>query len=121
QVINPFGFPFEHYDAIGAWREDDRGFPIDTRANPPIDGVPTPVNDATDLAEALADSQWAHECYVQHWIEYALGRRTAPEDAALVAELAGRSRDGELSVRELVVAIVTSRAFLTRSVQEVSP
>ncbi len=121
QIINPFGFPFESYDALGAWRTEDRGFPVDTTASPPIDGAPTPVRDATELADALADSQWAHECYVQHWIEYALGRDAASEDAALVAELSERSRAGELAVREMVVAIVTSRAFLTRNVREVSP
>lgn len=121
QIINPFGFPFESYDAIGGWRTEDRGFTLDTTSSPPIDGVPTPVNDATELAEALADSQWAHECYVRHWIEYALGRHAAAEDAALVTELAEGSRAGELAVRELVVSIVTSRAFLTRNLREVSP
>lgn len=121
QIINPFGFPFESYDAIGGWRTEDNGFSIDTTSSPPIDGAPTPVSGAVELAEALAESQWAHECYVRHWIEYALGRQAAPEDTALVGELATRSRAGELAVRELVVALVTSRAFLTRNLREVSP
>ena len=68
----------------------------------------------------LADSTWAHECYVRHWVERTMGRHAAPEDQALVSALAEGSRDGTLSVRELVVQIVTSRAFLHRSVREVS-
>jgi hypothetical protein len=120
QVINPFGFPFESYDAIGAWRTMDNGFTVDTSANPPIDGVPTPVNNALELADALADSTWAHECYAKHWIEYALGRQASAEDQALVLELAGPSHAGELAVREMIVRIVTSRAFLTRNVREVT-
>jgi hypothetical protein len=120
QIINPFGFPFESYDAIGAFRTHDSGHPVDTTARPPIDGAPTPVANALELADALADSQWAHEAYVRHWIEFVLGRSTEPEDQALIAKLAAPSRAGQLAVRDLIVSIVTSRAFLTRSIREVS-
>lgn len=118
QIINPFGFPFESYDAVGAWRTTDNGLPVDTTGTPPIDGVATPVEDAVQLADALADSQWVHECYVRHWIEYSLGRHAEAEDQALVAQLGERSLEGELSVKELLVSLVTSRAFLTRSIEE---
>lgn len=120
QIINPFGFPFESYDAIGAWRTEDSGFPVDTSARPAIDGVPTPVANATELADALAESEWAHECYARYWIEYALGRAAEPEDDALITNLASGSRAGDLAVRDLIVSIVTSPAFLTRSTREVS-
>ena len=120
QIINPFGFAFESYDAIGAWRTEDSGFPVDTMSSPPVDGMPTPVSDATELAGALADSEWAHECYSRHWIEFALGRHIAPEDEALIAQLSQPSQRGELAVRELIVSLVTSPAFLTRSAREVS-
>ncbi|MCB9591869.1 MAG: DUF1592 domain-containing protein [Sandaracinaceae bacterium] len=118
QIINPFGFPFESYDAIGMWQTTDNGQPIDTSGSPPVDGVPTPVADAVQLADALADSEWVHECYVRHWIEFTLGRHAAAEDQALVADLGERSRAGELSIKELIVSLVTSRAFLTRSIEE---
>ncbi|HJL16972.1 MAG TPA: DUF1592 domain-containing protein [Sandaracinaceae bacterium LLY-WYZ-13_1] len=120
QIINPFGYPFEHFDAVGAWRDTENGVMVDPTASPPIDGAPTPVSDATELAESLADSTWTHECYVRHWIEYALGRASAPEDQALVSELAEASRDESLPVKELLVSIVTSRAFLHRSLREES-
>lgn len=119
QIINPFGYPFERYDAIGRFRETENGVPVDTTASPPVDGTPTPVRDAADLAEVLADAAWTHECYVRHWIEYALGRASAPEDDALVSQLAAASRDGSASIKEILVSIVTSRAFLHRSIREV--
>lgn len=118
QIINPFGFAFEHYDAIGAWRNEDSGFAVDASARPPVDGAPTPVAGAPELADALADSQWAHECYARHWMEFAFGRHAMPEDQALIAKLAEPSRAGELAVRDLLVAIVTSRAFVARSTRE---
>jgi len=120
QIINPFGWPFENFDAIGMWQTIDNDQPIDPTGSPPIDGVPTPVENAAQLADVLSDSTYAHECYVRHWIEYALGRPAEPEDQALVADLGLRSRDGELSVKELLVQLVSSRAFLTRSTEEVS-
>lgn len=120
QIINPFGFPFESYDATGAWREIDNGQPVDTTGSPPIDGVPTPVGGAVELADAMAESTWVHECYVRHWVERTMGRHAEPEDQALVSQLAEGSRVGSLSIRELVVQIVTSRAFLHRSTREVS-
>jgi hypothetical protein len=120
QIINPFGYPFETYDAIGAWREMENGVPVDSSASPPIDGAPTPVGHATEMVEALADATWTHECYVRHWVEYTLGRASAPEDQALVSELAAASRDESLSVKEILVSIVTSRAFLHRSIREAS-
>ena len=30
-LINPYGFPFENYDATGAWRDEDNGKPVDAR------------------------------------------------------------------------------------------
>jgi hypothetical protein len=118
QIINPFGFAFESYDAVGAWRDTDNGHPVDTTARVPIDGVATPVAGAPDLVQTLAESLQAHEAYVAHWIEYAFGRQLKSEDQALVTALGARSASGELTVRELMVELVSSRAFLQRSTRE---
>lgn len=118
QIINPFGFPFESYDAIGAWRDTDNGQAVDTTAAPPIDGTATDVTGAPALADALAESVWTHECYAQHWLEYALGRQVRDTDQPLIAQLGEQSATGELSIKELIVSIVSSRAFLHRSSRE---
>ena len=44
-LINPFGFPFESYDATGAWRTTDNGMPVRTDASPFVDRELTPVAD----------------------------------------------------------------------------
>ncbi len=117
EIINPFGFPFEMYDAIGQFRTEDNGFPVDSSSRPHLDGQRVPVADALALADALAASDAVHECYAKHWVEYAFGRHEEPSDAALVAALARESHDGA-SIRDLIATLVTSRSFLTRSVEE---
>jgi len=118
-VINPFGFPFESYDAVGSYRTLDRGQPVDTTASPLIDGEPTEVADALELAQAMADSPQVHDCYAKHWIEFAHGRPAADEDEGLRVRLAEQSIGEEGGdVRSLIVSLVETRAFLTRSLQE---
>lgn len=120
-LINPFGFPFEGYDAIGAYRTMDNGLPVDTTSSPLIDDVPTPVADALELADKLAASPGVHECYAKHWLEFGYGRPSAPEDDALVTRLAESSADGSLSIKQLIVALVETEAFMTRSSEELPP
>ena len=118
RVINRFGFAFERYDAIGAVRTEDAGQPIDSATEPPIDGSPVPVRDGVELAERLAGSRDVHACYAQHWIEFAYGRPRADRDEPLIDRLGARSLEQGLGVRDLLVELATSRAFLNRSAEE---
>ncbi len=117
-LINPYGFPFEHFDAVGGLRDLDRGNPIDTTSSPLIDGEPMPVADAADLAESLAASPAVHRCYSRHWMEFALGRAFSLDDAPTVARLAMRSQAESLSVRALIEELAVSAAFRNRSTEE---
>lgn len=117
-MINPYGFPFESFDALGAYRTTDNGMPVDTSSSPLIDRQPTMVADSVELADAMAASTDVHECYAKHWLEFAYGRLEADEDESLVTRLAQRSLDDGLSMRGLIVGLVKTEAFLTRSQQE---
>lgn len=117
-IINRFGFNFESYDAIGAWRTEDAGQAVDTATEPLIDGRNTPIANAVELANALAESRDVHDCYVKHWVEFAYGRPSADEDEPLVGRLGEQSATAGLSMRELFAGLATSRAFLTRSTEE---
>ena len=112
--INPLGFPFENYDAVGAYRTKDNGFDVDSTASPLVDGQPTPVKNGVELADVLAESPGVHQCYAKHWVEYAFGRKEVPQDDKLVADLGARSRAGD-SLKDVLVALVTSKSYLNRS------
>jgi len=116
-LINPFGFPFENYDASGAYRTTDNGQPVDASSSPFIDGEQIQVDNSLELAEALATSRQAHECFTSHLVEYAFGRPRGPLDQGLIDYLTNASLDGA-PIRELLIRVTDSPAFLTRSTQE---
>lgn len=117
-LINPFGFPFEGYDALGAWRTIDNGQPVDTTSSVYLGGEIVPVGDAIDLAEAMASSEAVHQCYTQHWVEYAAGRNATQTDRPMIERLGADSLDEQQSVQELLIAVTTSPSFLTRAAEE---
>lgn len=117
RIINPFGFPFEGFDSIGATRTEDNGFPVDTADDPMIGDESVPVGDALELLDLMATDRAVHDCYAQHWVEYAFGRPSVEQDETLVERLGAASLDGA-GVRQLLIDLVTSDAFLTRSMEE---
>lgn len=117
-LINPFGFPFESYDAVGAYRTEDNGFPVDTATEIRLGADTIPVTGALDMLDVLAQRPEVHACYLKHWVEFAAGRPSAPQDAALVDRLAVDSNDQAAPIVDILVDLVTSRPFLARSQQE---
>lgn len=116
--INPLGFPFENYDAVGRVRADDRGLPLDTATSPLLDEVVS-VAGAVDLADQLAASRAAHVCLAKHFIEASLGRANHLEDDVWTARLGEASRDGD-SLEEVLVSLFLSPGFRLRSPVELA-
>jgi len=116
EYINPFGFAFENYDAVGAYRDMDGDFPVDASAVVWLDEEQVSVDGAVDLAEALADSRQVHECFSGHLLTYALGRSRIPGDEAFIAELGGLSLEQAVSFRELMVEVSVAIAQMERVV-----
>lgn len=116
-IINPVGFAFEHYDAIGAWRELDNGLPVDASGEFALDFEIKAYADAVEFGELAAASPQVHACYVGHLLEYAWAREAeASEDFALIADIRDRSVAGELSIRDILLELAGAEAFLTRQV-----
>ncbi len=115
-TINPLGFAFENYDAIGAYRATDNGFPVDSAATYQFaDGRTITFTNAVDLSQQLAKSPEVHACYAKQLLEFVVGRDMTRHDRRLINDLAQRSLDDDLSIKEIVFGIVTSRAFLVRT------
>lgn len=121
QMINPIGFAFEHYDSLGRWvtQESGEGYTLDIDATgvlpsydadgKRIDGVA--VDGGVEMSKALAESEKVQACITQHFFASAL--RRVPVDADLVSvEAAASAAQSGGTMRDVVLALATSNAFL---------
>lgn len=111
-VINPVGFAFEHYDAIGRWQDDEvlSGLPVDSSGRLVGTDVDGEVADALQMSQRLAGSAQVRGCFATHWLEEALGGELgALDDCARDRVIEGFVAEGDL--RGLVADIVLSDSF----------
>jgi hypothetical protein len=113
--INPPGFAFEGYDAIGQVREQEDGVAIDASGSMVVDGETARFDGPVGLVDLLAQSEEAERCYASRWLEFASGRTLTPDELSVVDELTS-----SVAVTELVTNIIASAAFLTRTPNEVA-
>lgn len=112
QLMDPTGFVFEHYDAIGAWRTVDGAFPVDAvGALSGTDDADGPFDGAVALATSLARSKQVRRCVATQWFRAALGRPDRPEDKASLDSAYQTFASAGFDVRELIVGIARSDAF----------
>jgi hypothetical protein len=116
-IINPVGFAFENYDAVGAWRDIDNAVPVDAKATFTLDGQTVTYNNAVELAKLIAQSRQFYNCYAKNWLEYAFGRAPAAIEDASVDRLATTSKAGT-PMRELLVNMTGLLPFRARSATE---
>jgi hypothetical protein len=113
-VINPLGFAFENYDPVGRYRSSDNGLPVDASDVYAIDEFEAAFSNANELVQQLGESDQAHHCYAEHWLSYLYGRLAVRDDDPLLDQLAAQSKSQNLSVKDVIRALVQSESFLTR-------
>ncbi len=118
-LIDPLGQAFENVDGVGRLRtEDEAGRPVDTRGHVTstrdADGA---VTDGAHLMERLAQSEQVRSCFATQLFRYAFGREEREWDACTQKQVWERFEASGFDLRELVIGIVTSDAFLYREVR----
>jgi hypothetical protein len=110
--IDPLGYALENYDAIGRWREQDAGKPIDASGALPSGETFTDIEALKkvllDRREELA-TQFAKQMLI-----YALGRGLIVVDKCVIEETVTAARQREWRFSAFVQAIVQSYPFLHR-------
>ena len=119
--MDPIGFTFESYDAIGAYRDtEENGLAVDTKAT--IDGVD--VNGAEDAAALIASLPNVGACIARRFYEHAGAHLAGSSDEAAVETLVGDFVGRDYSFQQLVLALVTNdgyRLASPASTKEVQP
>lgn len=117
-LINPAGFAFEHYDAIGQYQTEEKGLPINSADTYPLAGGSITYQDAIEFDGRIAESDQVHECYARSWLEYGYGRAHGDGDLETIKELGKASRKG---TKALILALTQTSAFRTRAPQKETP
>ena len=117
-LINPLGFAFENYDAVGQWRDTDNGKPVDATATYQLDGVPVSYQNGVELSRLLAGSMTAHRCYSDRWLEYVLGRPPTREEAGSVLKIAQVSAQEGVALRDVLSSVTRLETFRARVGEE---
>lgn len=117
EQMDPIGFAFENYDAIGAWRTvDENGLMLDSTSE--IEG--TPVATGTDVGTVIAELPQASECIARRFYEHAGAHLILPGEESAVQTLIDEFVASDYDFRTLVVALVVNDGF-RYATQEVSP
>jgi hypothetical protein len=120
--MDPLGFPFEHYDAVGVWRDDEAGRPVDASGFLMETDVDGEVVGAVELAHRLAGSEQVDDCMVRQWFRYAYGRtESISRDTCSLDQLEQAFDGANYDIRELIVALTQTDAFLYTQVEEAAP
>jgi len=111
-AIDPLGYAFESYTAIGSYREKDKfGFPLSGDGVLDLDGGSQPYGDIEEFVTAVAASDEFKRCMVSKRLEYALGRSLTRADDNLVDEVSAAFEDEGRTYRGLIGAIAGSEAL----------
>lgn len=117
--IDPLGFAFDNYDAIGRWRTEEN-VAKGTGANPPVDasGVLPDGREFAGVAEfqnlLLDDLDQFNATMVKKLATFALRRTMTVDDQAELTKIAAVSKSHDYRLRDLVEAIVVSDLFQKR-------
>jgi hypothetical protein len=119
--IDPIGFGFEHYDAIGRQRAMDGAHAIDASGEVLLtDNTDGPFDGAEELAQLLAGSPDVEACYALQWARFAVGSAENSELQCVQSELSAAFTAAGGRLDSLVLALVNTRFFRERGGAEAS-
>ena len=131
RLIDPIGFGFENYDAIGRFRDkhyltiyptrdekmkgikkEETKYELAIDASASVTGIAdSEFSTPKGLGEVLANEPSCQKCIVRQIFRYAMGREETPDDRATIEKLYAEFRDSEFRFRELIIFLVTSDVF----------
>ncbi len=110
--LDPLGFGLENFDAVGAWRNQDSGGPVDSSGTLPSGES---FRGPKELKAILkAHSPEFSRCLTEKMLTYALGRGLEEYDRCAVDQIVKSLEPGRYRFSALVLLIVKSDPFQKR-------
>ena len=117
-AMDPIGLAFEHFDAMGAYREMDGGKAIDVSGeiydadDPSLAGA---FNGVPEMAQKLAGSDQVRDCLVMQLFRFTSGRSEGQADSCSLGTIQETFANSHGDIMELLVSITQSDSFWYRS------
>ena len=132
KLIDPIGFGFENFDAIGRFREKQvvKIFPtademkkrtkrqpteyrLDIDSSASIQGLPnSQFRSPKEAGRLLASDPGCRRCIVKMLFRYALGRPETEADQEAIDGALGQFQASQFQFRNLIIAVASSKPFL---------
>ncbi|TWT76936.1 hypothetical protein Pla123a_23610 [Posidoniimonas polymericola] len=115
RVMDAVGFGLENYNAIGQWRDKDKGQPIDAAGDLPTGES---FSNALELISILESRDEAFaECVTRKMLTFALGRGLEYYDRIAVEGIVESIKADNYQFSQLVREVVLSRPFRQRRIE----
>lgn len=117
KMIDPLGFGFEHFDALGRYRETqgENMLPIDATGEVlGTDDADGPFNGAVELSQRLGSSERVRNCVASQWFRFGYGRTETEEDECSLDTIQAAFANADYDIQELLVALTQTDAFRYR-------
>jgi hypothetical protein len=115
QLFEPFGYGLEQFDAVGRYRVNENGYPIDTHAVVTLDGsTKLEFDGLEDLATKLADLPEVTDCVSGLLASYVFGG--AGGQTCLAEDGRTSLAQGQFGLRDFYLSLATSPSFAARLV-----
>lgn len=115
-LLDPLGFGLENYDAIGRWREDVDGAPVDVTGT---FSNGTTFNGPDEMKQRLLDRKDEFvRSLTAKMLAYALGRGLVNDDFHAVETIFQNVKANDYSTQELLIGIVQSKPFRYKARQQ---
>jgi len=117
--IDPLGFAFDNYNAVGQWREREI-MPEGKGEDPVVNAAGTlpngkPFSGPSEFKKKLAeDADLLAEALVKQLSTYALRRLMTIDDQAHIQQIAQNTAAGNYQLKDLIEELVLSDFFQTR-------
>ena len=111
-TINPLGFSFERFDAVGRVRATDNNKPINATADyTAADGTVIKLSGARDVALHAAESQAGQAGFVRNLFQAMVKQPTTAYSPELLGQLTERFRRDHYHVRNLAIEVAVIAAL----------
>ncbi len=111
-MINPLGFTLEHFDAVGRFRKEENGKPVNaTGAYRTRNGDEVQFSGVNDLAKFLADSPETHSAFVEQLFHFLVKQPIRAFGSNTRESLRASFVKDNFNIHRLMVEIIVAAAL----------